>query len=105
MRRPQIVEKISDMMHHEHPDVEVYLYGSEARGDARPDSDIDMLVLVDMNGPSFRKKKHLISNSLLDVQLSTDTDINPYIVPRDWWYKQAVVTPFYINVNKERVKI
>jgi len=32
------------------PDAEVYLFGSVARGEARPDSDVDVLVVSDRYG-------------------------------------------------------
>ena len=41
MRRPQIIERIRKAVGQVAPDAKAILYGSEARGDARPDSDID----------------------------------------------------------------
>lgn len=41
MRRPQIIERIRKALGQVAPDAKAILYGSEARGDARPDSDID----------------------------------------------------------------
>ena len=46
MKRPQIVEQIRQALRQVAPDAEAILYGSEARCDARPDSDIYLLVLV-----------------------------------------------------------
>lgn len=39
----------------------VILYGSYARGDFRPDSDIDILILVDLSDDEIRSKGHILS--------------------------------------------
>lgn len=49
----KIVSKIVDAVH---PD-RVYLFGSRAKGTAREDSDIDLLILADMEGS--RRKRSL----------------------------------------------
>ena len=33
----------------------IIVFGSQARGDARPDSDLDMLVIQDSNEPRYRR--------------------------------------------------
>lgn len=47
MRRPEIVAQIKKAINKVDPTATTILYGFEARGDARPDSDIDLLILVD----------------------------------------------------------
>lgn len=40
---------------------EVILYGSYARRDFKPDSDIDIMILVDLSDEEIRKKGHILS--------------------------------------------
>lgn len=47
MRRPEIIQKIRKVLQVAAPGAQTILYDSEAWGDARPDSDIDLLILVD----------------------------------------------------------
>lgn len=42
-----VVELIRTTVRQQAPDAEIILYGSRARGDARPDSDWDVIVLLD----------------------------------------------------------
>ena len=51
--------------------VGVVLYGSEARGEAKPNSDIDLLVLLRGPVDSGRELRPII-NALYDIQLETD---------------------------------
>ena len=104
MRRPQIVEQIQQAIHQADPTATAILYGSEARGDARPDSDIDLLILLDGEQRDFRREGE-IAGKLYDIELDSGIIISPMIMLRQQWENRPFKTPFYINVMNEGIRL
>lgn len=102
MRRPAIIKRISLTVKKELPDISVWVYGSEARGDARPDSDIDLLMLIDSDRVTMKDRERL-TTPLYDIELDTGIQINPVIYTSSEWGKHN--GPFYHNVMQERVRL
>lgn len=102
MRRPNVTQAIRVAMHRFFPTAEVWLYGSEARGDARPDSDVDLLILLDKEEVSVEDEMQ-IADPLYRIELETGISINPFIFSKQAWGK--LVTPFYENVMRERLAL
>lgn len=82
--------------------MESWIFGSEARGDAKENSDIDLLILVDAPAVSSQVEDAIFS-PLYQIELSTGILINPLILPKSAWGSR--VTPFYLNVTNERVRL
>lgn len=77
------------------------LYGSRARGDARNDSDWDILILLDKD----RLEQADYDNvSYPFVLLGCDlcTEINPILYTKKEW-ESYYFTPFYENVNRDGI--
>lgn len=100
-----ILSNIKQVLKTAAPDASAILYGSQARGDARRDSDVDLLILLPdkYDGAEFVKRKLDISGRLYELSLSLGIDISSLIlVPKVFFARE---TPFTRNVMKEGIAL
>lgn len=83
----------------------VILYGSYARGDYTKDSDIDIMVLLDLSDIEIKKYRHELSDVTYDFNMDYDVDIKPIAKNQEHFNKWVEVYPFYSNVVSEGVKL
>jgi len=65
--------------------VDILIFGSRARGDARPDSDADLAVILEDGDWRFWDEKMFLSGLAYDVLLDHGLDIQPWPVARSAW--------------------
>jgi len=104
MSRKEIVMQIQVLMRRLFPTAEVILYGSEARNEARPDSDIDLLILVDGDKLTMQQED-AITTPLYELELQTGVSISPIVMLKKQWDNRPMITPFYLNIKKEGIRL
>ena len=104
MSRKEIVLRIQMLMRKLIPTAEVILYGSEARNEARPDSDIDLLILVDGDKLTL-SQEDAITTPLYELELQTGVAISPIVMLKKQWANRPMITPFYLNILKEGIRL
>ena len=81
----------------------VILYGSYARGDYDEESDIDVMIMVDMDRDELKKYRHVISEFFSDLNIQNGVFLTSKLQSEPYFNKWKKVMPFYQNVLKEGV--
>ena len=83
----------------------VILYGSYARGDFQKSSDIDIMILTDLEDEELIQYRDKVWDFAYDVEYENNFDItlSPLVKNIDKFNYWLGALPFYMNVQKERV--
>jgi len=79
----------------------LWLYGSRARGTHRPNSDWDLLVLVDKDKQQLQDFDSY-AYPFIEMGWDLGEEINPMLYTRKEW-EQRHFTPFYHNVEDDKI--
>ena len=82
---------------------QVILYGSYARGDFHKDSDIDIMVLVDLPIDKIESYSDTLSELGFEYNVKHDMWFMPIVKNIQHFSQWCTVYPFYSNVMKEGV--
>ena len=85
------------------PNETAKLYGSQARGDARRDSDWDVLIVMDKD-KLLPDDYDTIVYPLTKLGWELGVEINPVMYTKNEWEKSKM-TPFYHNVEQDAIAL
>ena len=77
------IREATDALKSELPVTRVILFGSKARGQGEPDSDIDLLILTRV--PVDTALRQAISDRLADINLRNDVLLTSVVVSEEEW--------------------
>lgn len=103
-RRKHFIQAIADKAKTVAPKgTEIILFGSQARGDARSDSDWDILVLLDKQKVSPADIDE-VAFPLRELGWDFGETINTVLYTKDEWNRDAA-SPFYENVTRDGIRL
>jgi len=83
---------------------DAYLYGSYARGDYHAESDIDILLTVDLDAEQIRQMRNHIAVVSSELSLKHDITVSVTVKPLEQFVRYAAVLPYYKNVLGEGIR-
>jgi len=103
-KREIIISKILELSRERYPDAEIYLYGSRARGDEKPLSDWDLLILLNSKNITFALETKMM-DEFYEIELETGEILTPLIYPKEEWNNKYRQTPLYENIKNESIRL
>ena len=83
----------------------IILYGSHARGDYKGYSDLDIMVLADVDEHEYRVLEGEIDRTASDIGLEHDMIISVMLNNENLFMSRLPISPFYRNVLSEGIEI
>ena len=83
----------------------ILLYGSYARNEETDQSDVDIVAIVKGNRLDLQKKLKIVWDISADIGLENDVVVSPTVVPFDEFEKYREILPYYMNIEKEGIKV
>ena len=83
----------------------IILYGSYARGDYKEYSDLDIMVLADVDELESKTLESEIDRTASDIGLEHDIIVSVLLYDEKLFMSRLPISPFYRNVLSEGVEI
>ena len=83
----------------------IILYGSYARGDFKQDSDMDIMILADIQPEEISNLADRIYDITYDFEVKYEMEINPSIQSIQVYEQWKGDYPFFMNIEKDGVAV
>lgn len=83
---------------------DAYLYDSYARGDYDNESDVDILLTVDLEPTEISRYRNQIAAISSDLSLAHDITVSITVKSFDYFHRYSTVLPFYKTVLTEGIR-
>ncbi len=103
-RKKHIIQLIRQKVNEIDNTAEVILYGSQARGDDKQDSDWDVMILLKRKNVD-KKVEQTFRHHLLDLELEIGVPVSVYVYSKSDWEGKYSVTPLFRSIKKEGILI
>lgn len=84
---------------------QLVLFGSYARNESDPESDIDIMILVDESEEELRSRRPLVTDIMAELSMKHDKLVSLTQVPYRRYNEYLDVLPFYRNIYREGIEI
>lgn len=104
MERATLLNRIKETVRELEPEADLVLFGSHARNQATPESDWDILILL--NGFADELRKRQIRRRIYEIEWDNGEVISCLIKSKqDWESPLHQITPFHKRIMREGVSL
>ncbi len=104
MEQAALLSRIKETLRELEPEADLVLFGSHARNQATPESDWDILILL--NGFADELRKRQIRRRIYEIEWDNGEVISCLIKSRqDWENPLHQITPFHKRIMREAINL
>lgn len=84
---------------------QIILYGSYARGDYSPESDLDIMLLMNCRSDEIKQFQKVVCKIASRIGLENDIEVSFSMQDKETFEKRLAILPFYRNIKNEGVML